>query len=494
VNAIETLDDALRRYPIDPDRVVLTGHSMGGHGTWHVGLAHSDRFAALAPSAGWASFGSYVPFTLRRDVATAPPPLRAIWERAMAPDNPLSFLRNARGMPVFVLHGEKDDNVPVFQGRLLAQRAREEGVRVTYREVPGMGHWWDLPETPGVDCVDDPGMMALLKSARRAARPDSVYLCSGDLGTCDRSDWIVVDEALRAFERVEVEARIVRRPESGFVIRTSGVRALTCDPAGRFGSGTVRVAIDSDLLRAPAGEPVRLRLFGRRWRVVEGRASPRPGGAAASASSAPAVWGRRMPGRFRGSLKNAFFEPFVLVYGTRGTREMTEAMRRMAVLDAQNWYLRGDGYAPVLPDTAITPEIASTRNLILYALPGTNAVLESIASRLPIRLDARGVAIGRRRYGGRGLAARFVSANPRFPDCGIEVIAGTDLGGFELAVAANPCHSGSGYPDFMVFDAAVRWKGWGGMCAAGFFDADGRASEDGGDAYFRASSAARRGE
>ena len=139
----------------------------------------------------------------------------------------------------------------------------------------------------------------------------------------------------------------------------------------------------------------------------------------------------------------------------------------------------------ILPDTAVTSEIASTHNLVLYALPGTNSVLASVARLLPIRLDAGGVTIGRRKYGGSGMAARLTSANPKFPNHGIEVVAGTNLAGLELAAAANPCHSGSGYPDFVVFDGSVRWKGWGGVSAAGFFDERGRVAEDGGDAYLR---------
>jgi hypothetical protein len=160
-------------------------------------------------------------------------------------------------------------------------------------------------------------------------------------------------------------------------------------------------------------------------------------------------------------------------------------MRRLAVLDSQNWYLRADGYAPVLPDTSITPEIASTRNLILYAVPGANTIIEAFVSRLPIRFDPGGVTVGKKHYEGEGLAARFVCANPRFPDRLVEVVAGTDIAGLELAAASNPCYSGSGYPDFVVYDASVRLKGWGGMLAAGFFTARGRIAQNGTDAYFR---------
>ncbi|MGF1452058.1 MAG: dienelactone hydrolase family protein [Opitutales bacterium] len=74
---IEVLDRVLAQYPVDPERVVLGGHSMGGSGTWRVldGPGGVERFAAAAPVAGghvpmpdraarftglpiWAVFGS----------------------------------------------------------------------------------------------------------------------------------------------------------------------------------------------------------------------------------------------------------------------------------------------------------------------------------------------------------------------------------------------------------------------------------------------------
>jgi dipeptidyl aminopeptidase/acylaminoacyl peptidase len=41
-----------KHYKVDPARVYLAGHSMGGFGTWKIGMEHRDRFAALAPIAG----------------------------------------------------------------------------------------------------------------------------------------------------------------------------------------------------------------------------------------------------------------------------------------------------------------------------------------------------------------------------------------------------------------------------------------------------------
>jgi predicted peptidase len=49
---IHLLDDAIARYAIDTNRIYLTGLSMGGYGTWALGSAHPEKFAAIAPICG----------------------------------------------------------------------------------------------------------------------------------------------------------------------------------------------------------------------------------------------------------------------------------------------------------------------------------------------------------------------------------------------------------------------------------------------------------
>jgi poly(3-hydroxybutyrate) depolymerase len=53
---LSLIDRAVDTFEIDPDRVFLGGHSMGGYGSWVIGADHADRFAALLPSAGAPSF------------------------------------------------------------------------------------------------------------------------------------------------------------------------------------------------------------------------------------------------------------------------------------------------------------------------------------------------------------------------------------------------------------------------------------------------------
>ena len=60
---IALLDELSRRYPIDPDRLYITGMSMGGRGAWYLAYRYPERFAAIAPVAAfqpithWAASG-----------------------------------------------------------------------------------------------------------------------------------------------------------------------------------------------------------------------------------------------------------------------------------------------------------------------------------------------------------------------------------------------------------------------------------------------------
>lgn len=54
------ITDLKATYAIDPDRVILTGLSMGGQGTIHLSCLHPELFAAAVPMSGWNG-GVYAP-------------------------------------------------------------------------------------------------------------------------------------------------------------------------------------------------------------------------------------------------------------------------------------------------------------------------------------------------------------------------------------------------------------------------------------------------
>jgi predicted peptidase len=96
-----------RDYKIDPNRIYLTGHSMGGFGTWSIAMDHPNLFAALAPISGGG--------------------------------NPAGIAKIAH-IPEIVIHGDADTIVPVTRSRAMVEAARKAGVEIKYIEVPGGTH------------------------------------------------------------------------------------------------------------------------------------------------------------------------------------------------------------------------------------------------------------------------------------------------------------------------------------------------------------------
>ncbi|MFN8379206.1 MAG: dienelactone hydrolase family protein [Anaerolineae bacterium] len=118
------LDILLRDHPIDPDRVLLTGFSMGGFGTWQWALRHPERFSALMPVAGSG-------FHFR--------------DYRVGPD--LSPLKH---VPIWIFHGAQDEVVPVSGADEFCSTLLEYGASVGYTRYPHSRHtdtsdlvYWD---------------------------------------------------------------------------------------------------------------------------------------------------------------------------------------------------------------------------------------------------------------------------------------------------------------------------------------------------------------
>lgn len=106
-DVLDVIAEVGRAYKIDPNRIYMTGHSMGGYGTWSVAMDHPDLFAAIAPISGGG--------------------------------NPADMPKLAH-IPQLVVHGDNDKTVPVERSREMVEAARKLGAEVKYIEVPGKGH------------------------------------------------------------------------------------------------------------------------------------------------------------------------------------------------------------------------------------------------------------------------------------------------------------------------------------------------------------------
>ncbi|MBD3337308.1 MAG: prolyl oligopeptidase family serine peptidase [Candidatus Eisenbacteria bacterium] len=493
LDALEVLDLALDSYPVDSNRVCLTGHSMGGHGTWAVGVHHVSRFAAAGPSAGWSHFDLYVPMLLRRGRLAGDPVYENLWRRMRAGELVPLHLDNLRRIPVFVLHGGDDDNVPPTHGRFLARELARRGGRVTYVEVPGKGHWWDDDrERPGAACVDYPAMMELFRDARREPWPTEVEFTLSDV-TIDggRRAWVEVLEQTEPLRPTWVRARI--RGWGVVEVESRNAAALALYPS-HWSRGDWRVTIAGRTHRAGPQMPLVLHKDrdGGHWSVA------RHGSRTYRRLLTRGEYGRQH------GLKAGFLRPFLLVYGASGTPPETAAALQVARNLARNWAYRGNGDAPIVSDRDLLrraglpadtpPRSKAARLRVAAALAAfekadhepyhivfigneeSHALLaawsiEPVAVRragvfLSERLDLRSPEPDRHRFAGSRSVAALVR-DPLNPDRVTCLWGGTDPASLRRGSSVHPFFAGAGWPDVLVFDEAFQVDGWGGASAAG---------------------------
>lgn len=116
--AVKALDEVLAEFPCDPDRIYLTGISMGGYGSWDLAERTPQRFAAVVPVCGGG------------DPAHAD---------------------KLAGVPVWAWHGDADKAVPVGRSREMISAIEKAGGHPKYTELKSVGHnsWVQAYHDPG---------------------------------------------------------------------------------------------------------------------------------------------------------------------------------------------------------------------------------------------------------------------------------------------------------------------------------------------------------
>ncbi len=172
---LATMRDVAAHYHVDPDRVFLSGMSNGGIGAWIIGMHYADLFAGLAPMASGL-------------------------DRVLFP-----FLANLKSTPAYVIHGVKDQVMPVDLSRTITDELKRLGQDVTYREhdrehpMAG-GHYFPKEELPE--------LVAWFDRQRRTPLPKSVTALR-DATHLGPAGWVRIDatDRIAAFAENLVEGK-----------------------------------------------------------------------------------------------------------------------------------------------------------------------------------------------------------------------------------------------------------------------------------------------
>lgn len=463
LDALEVLELAQKQWRTDPHRVYLTGHSMGGHGTWQVGLTHPDRFAAIAPSAGWVSIWTYATSARlgqrEHSADDKAEPLEEFLLRCAAPSDTFGLVRNSLLQGVYVLHGDADDNVPVAQARMMRKRLAEFHRDFEYYEQPGAGHWWDVSDEPGADCVDWLPIFDFFARHRLPTRDSvrHVEFTTMSPGVSSKCHWVGIEMQ----ERQSMPSSVNLRYDPGkrrFVGTTSNVARLAISLEHVKPGAPLSVEMDGQVV-GNISYPARER---RIWLVKEG------GQWKLSTAPDPKM---KSPLRY-GGFKSAFANRPVLVYGTKGTLEENAWAYAKARFDSEQFWYRGNATFDVIADVEFQPDRYRDRSVVLYGNAETNAVWQVLLGDSPVQVHRGSVSIGSRAITGENLACLFVRPRAGSDTALVGVVAGTGIAGLRLTDRLPYFTAGAGLPDCLVLSTDMLTQGIEGVIAGGFFGAD----------------------
>ena len=339
----DVLADVERRFPIDSNRVYLTGLSMGGGGTLWIGLTRPDIWAAIAP------------------VCPAPP--REAEE----------FAPNALNIPVAIFQGGADPVVAPDSTRAWVKRLKDLETTVEYTEYPGVGHnSWE-------NAYKDEQIFKWFSQYTRDPYPPRVRFVT-DRYKYSSAYWVTIDQ-LTPGVLASVDARFARTNQIEIV--SSNTNAFTFYLGGHpmFDPGMpLRIRINGQAISVGTDGTITFINRDNKWYV--------------------GTYDLPVHSKVRdaeGPLSEAFASRHVYVFGTEGVNNLAAVAGRRAEADAVS---KWQGFTPllyfprVIADREVRESDYESSNLILFGNRETNSVIAKLADRLPVQLNPADTSYG----------------------------------------------------------------------------------------------------
>jgi predicted peptidase len=446
----EALENVRKYYPIDENRLVVRGFSLGGAACWHFATQHAGLWAAAAPGAGFSETADFLR-VFQNETVKPTWFEQKLWRLYDATD----YAVNLFNCPTVAYSGEIDRQKQAAD--MMAKALTAEGIEMVHIIGPQTPHRYH----PDSKIEINRRLDSIVAQGRNPA-PKKVRFTTWTL-RYNQMLWVTVDSLDQHWERARVDAEINDR-DNAVEATTQNVTALTFAMAsGLCPLDMMRkpmVVLDGQKLEAPAvlsdrSWTARFRKSGNKWAAV------------VTADDGSEL--RKRHG-LQGPIDDAFMDSFIMVRPmgqplNAKVGAWTAAEQAHAI---DHWRRQFRGEARVKNDTEITDADIASSNLVLWGDPNSNALLAKIAAKLPIRWDAQGVHTGEAIFPADRYVPVMIYPNPLNPKRYVVINSGFTFREYDYL---NNARQVAKLPDFAVIDldVPVTSRAPGGIAKAGFF-------------------------
>ncbi|MCC9137871.1 alpha/beta hydrolase-fold protein [Pontibacter silvestris] len=451
LDALEVFEIAKAKFKPDPKQIYLTGHSMGGHGTWYLGATYPGKWAAIAPCAGYPTLSAYgsadgkIPDAGKSGI-------ESLLLQASNPSNVLELARNYDAGGVYIHHGDSDKVVSVDYARQMKTLLASFHKDFSYYEYPGGSHWF------GNESVDWKPLFEYFKwhTIPDDSAVNKVNFSTANPAVSSAYHWVSVLQQQQPlkYSRVMLDRN---KAEKNITGTTDNVSILSINLSDFRKGDNVSITLDggtSVKYQVNSASDVLYLYRSNNW-----------------------VIGKTPQLNEKGTTRNGTFkEPFnhrmVLVYSTAGSPEENEWSYNKARYDAEVWYYRGNGAVDIVSDKDFKPAAYADRGVVIYGNANTNRAWKKLLAKCPIQVQRDNIKVGSKQYKGDNIGAYFMWPRADSDIASVAVITGTGLKGMQAADANQYFAGGSGFPDYMVFSLDMLRDGEKGVKVAGFYGND----------------------
>ena len=451
VDVLEAIEAVKRNYRIDPERISVRGFSMGGAACWQFAVHYPDRWFAANPGAGFSETPRFLKVFQQEDLKPTPYE-RSLWHLYDCNDSAVNLAQ----CPTVAYSGELDNQKQAAD--VMAEALAKEGIELVHLIGPKTKHSYH-PETKR----EVEGRITQLAEVGRRQFGAEVHFETYTL-KYNQCGWVTIDCLGEHWKKARVDASLVAG--KSVEIKTENISAMTLEfPPGRAPFGPlspVKLVVDGRLLSVgpPASD--------RSWKAVLHREDSEW-----RIGEAPETLAKRHD--LQGPIDDAFMDSFVFVRPTgKSSRPKLQAWVEAEMAHAiEHWRRQFRGEARVKDDTQVSDADIASSNLVLWGDVESNAILKSVADKLPIGWDSGRVKVGEKEFAADHHALVLVSPNPLNPRKYVVLNSGFTYREYDYL---NNARQVPKLPDWAVIDVdtPASPKAPGKVVAADFFGEDWR--------------------
>jgi predicted esterase len=388
-----------RDHLLDKQRVVLRGFSMGGAGSWHIGLHRPDQWCVIGPGAG---------FTATHGYAKIPDKLPTYQEACLRIYDAMDYAENAFNVPVVAYAGAED---PQRQAALNIQaKLKPLGIPMQLLLAPGLAHKFPPEWQREAEKAYTPFVKAGIPKY-----PNRVHFVTYTL-KYPACFWVELLGLDKHYQRASVDAERtldMDKTKEGFTVKTANVRAFGLTlPEGATQDQVV--VIDGQKVEArPWLMPdnsfqIHFERQQGRWRHT----------LAPLITVARAQRPQKESGRC-GPIDDAFRESFLCVRPAPSSKPWHPATNKYVEADLarfqREWvkYFRGE--LPVKEDADVTIDDFAKYNLILFGDPASNSLIGHVLGKLPLTWTKEYIVLNGQKFSAVDHVPVLIYPNPLNP-------------------------------------------------------------------------------